>query len=171
MIEDTLVGFVFAFVKILVTIVLSLGAAYSGISFLDKLTRGIDEWKEIKKGNLAVGVLYSAVILSLALLVMPRIEDFVMYVAPNANVSTAFYSLAVTFVNYLLSLFLGVFFIYLTINLLDYVTTDLDEMDALKKGNVTVALIMAVVIISVMIVARFPFENIFVLLKSVEGIL
>lgn len=171
MAQEILIGIILAGLKILSAIVLSAGALYSAISMLDRLTVNIDEWKLIKKGNLAVGLFYSAVMLSIMLFAGPRIADFTMYIQSVMPIELTLYALVLTFVNYLLSILLGTFVVFLTIHVIDRLTQDLDEMAELERGNVAVALIMSVVLIAVMLSATNPAESIFAMIKSVEAIL
>ena len=50
----------------LLVAVLSL---FLAIKVFDKLTKGIDEWKELKKGNMAVAVFLSTIVISVAIMV------------------------------------------------------------------------------------------------------
>jgi uncharacterized membrane protein YjfL (UPF0719 family) len=171
MVQEILIGFILAVLRILSAIVLSAGALYSGISMLDRLTPGIDEWKLIKKGNLAVGLLYATVMLAIMLFTGPRVLDFTMYIQAALPIELTAYALFISFINYLLALLLGTFVIFLTIHIVDRLTHDLDEFAELEKGNVAVALIMSVVLIAVVIAVTSPFESLFGMIKSVESIL
>ena len=165
MIEDIVLQLILAIVKILSAIVLSVAAAYAGISLLDRLTPQIDEWKEIKKGNVAIGLLYASVIIFLVLLVEPQISAFVTAIQPS---STLVPLLLFSFVNYLLSLFFAILAVYLSIYLIDRITVDVEEFVELKNNNVAMALIMAAILIGVALSLRIPFESIFNAMQSIE---
>jgi len=150
--------------KGLSAMVLTAGGLYTGIGVLDRLTAGIEEWKEIQKGNLAVGLFYAAVMLSLVLLIGPRVQEFMILVQPNASLPL----LAFAFVNYLVGLAAAIAVIYFSIHLLNYLTTDLDETAALKKGNVAVSLIMSVVVLAMASATSLAIEAFFITLKSLE---
>lgn len=171
MLQELFIGFILAALRILSAIILSAGALYSGISMLDRLTPGIDEWKLIKKGNLAVGLLYATVMLAVMLFTGPRVLEFTMYIQAALPIELTLYALFMTFVNYVISLLLGIFVIFLTIHIVDRLTHDLDEFAELEKGNVAVALIMSVVLIAVVLSASAPFESFISMVKSVESIL
>lgn len=170
MVQEILIGFILAGLRILSAIVLSAGALYSGISMLDRLTPGIDEWKLIKKGNLAVGLLYATVMLAVMLFTGPRVLDFTMYIQNVLPMELTAYALFISFVNYVLSLLLGIFVIFLTIHIVDRLTHDLEEFAELEKGNVAVALIMSVVLMAVAISASSPIESLFGMIKTAESI-
>jgi uncharacterized membrane protein YjfL (UPF0719 family) len=169
--EMVLIQFFVAVLKLLAAIVLSVGAIYSGIGIFDRMTRGIDEWKELRKGNAAVGILFAAVIISMMLLVSPRIEQFVFYIQPFLPVQTTLLMLAFTFINYLLDVLLSLFIIYLTLNLFDRLTVGLDEMEALKKGNVAVALMIAALLLGVVLAVRVPLDYTFQVVSALEALI
>lgn len=170
-VQELFIQFFVAVLKILGAIVLSIGALYTGIKMLDSLTQGIDEWKEIKKGNLAVGILYTAVIVSLIVLIAPRIDQFVSFIQPALPLQTTVVLLLLAFLNYLLDLLLSIVIIYLTINLINKLTVDLDEMMELKKGNVAVALIMSAILLSVAFVSRFSLDYTFNIINALESLI
>lgn len=166
MVQQIFIQFLVFVVQLVAAIVLSAGALYTGIGMLDRLTPGIDEWKQIKKGNLAVGIFYATVMFSLILLVAPLIGDFIGYLMLPLQP----YALLMTFINYLLGLLAATVIIFLTIHVIDRLTIDLDEMEQLEKGNLAIALIMSVALLSVVYVTSFPFESAFDMLKSMESL-
>lgn len=170
MIQDIVLHLILAIVKIVAAIVLSANAAYVGMSLLDRVTASIDEWKEIKKGNVAVGMLYGAAILSLILLVEPQIFDFVNAISIGLPVPLLLANLVFAMANYFVAIMVGIIVIYLSIHIIDYITPDLEELKELKKGNVAVALLMAVVLIAIAFALRGPFESIFDTIKALESL-
>jgi len=168
MVQELFIAFVVVVLRILFAIVLSAGAVYSGISLLDKLTAGIDEWKEIKKGNIAIAILFTAVMVAVLLIMEPRINDFVGLISAAPDVVLSLELLALSLLNYLLGLLASVILLFLTINLIDRITQDLDEFSELKKGNAAVGLILATAILLVLLVAKGPLETGFTMLKLLE---
>ena len=171
MVKELLISVILAFARLIVSIVLSVGAIHVGMRLLDRLTAGIDEWQEIRKGNAAVGILYATVVICLIILMLPRIEEIVTLIQGQLPWQVTLYYLALTAINYLIDLLLSVFLLYLAVNLLDRLTTDIDEMGALKKGNVAVALIMSAILLAVTLAARVPMESTFLIVKAIEGLL
>lgn len=171
MIQDIVLHLVIAIVKIVAAIAFSVNAAYIGMSLLDKITASIDEWKEIKKGNVAVGLLYGAAILSLILLVEPQIFEFVNAIDFSLPAQLLLAGLVFAMANYFVAIMIGVIVIYLSIHIIDHITPDLEELKELKKGNVAVALIIAVVLIAIAFALRGPFESIFETIKALELLL
>jgi uncharacterized membrane protein YjfL (UPF0719 family) len=166
-----IVEILLAFTRIITALVLSSGALYSGMRLLDRLTQGTDEWKEIKKGNIAFAVLFASVMASTILLVEPRISDLLFYIQGDLPALLTVKLVALMSLNFVAGLFAATFLIYITINLVDRITPDLDEITELKKGNVAVALILSAALLLVTISARAPLETLFSILKDMESVL
>jgi uncharacterized membrane protein YjfL (UPF0719 family) len=58
-----------AFIQLILGIVLAVGAIYLALYILDKLTKGVDEFEEIKKGNIAVALMMGGVIIAVAVII------------------------------------------------------------------------------------------------------
>jgi uncharacterized membrane protein YjfL (UPF0719 family) len=157
-----------ALVRVLAAIILSAGALYSGINLFDRLTSGIEEWKELKKGNLAIGLLLSAVMVSLVLLMESRISEFIYAIRADLDPLTLVALLLFTLLNYVLGIIAGIVLIFLTIHTIDRITPDVDETQELRKGNLAVALLLSAALILVVLAARPPLESAFGILKSLE---
>ena len=164
-----IIFFIAALVRIFVALALSVASLHLALRALDSLTSGIDEWEEIKKGNIAIGLLTLAVLASVILLVGPRIEQLVLSIRPELSLVILGALLAFTLFNFLLSLGAAIFIIFLAFSLVDRLTHDLDEFAELKKGNLAVALLMAGSILLITFVVKVPFDQLFMLLESVES--
>ena len=57
-----------AILQLVLGIVLAVIAIYIALNVLDKLTKGIEEFEEIKKGNVAVAVMMAGVIIAVAVI-------------------------------------------------------------------------------------------------------
>ena len=66
---DGLLAIGVAFIQLILGIVLAVGAIYLALNVLDKLTKGVDEFEEIKKGNVAVALMMGGVIIAVAVLI------------------------------------------------------------------------------------------------------
>jgi uncharacterized membrane protein YjfL (UPF0719 family) len=64
-----ILAIVWGFVQLIIALALAVAAQYAGLSVLNKLTKDIDEWMELKKGNVAVGVVMAAVVIAIAAVV------------------------------------------------------------------------------------------------------
>jgi uncharacterized membrane protein YjfL (UPF0719 family) len=66
---DGLLAICVAFIQLILGIVLAVGAIYLALTVLDRLTQGVDEFNEIKKGNVAVALMMGGVIISVAVII------------------------------------------------------------------------------------------------------
>lgn len=161
MVKEFLVQLFFDILKVFASMLLSVFALYQGMKLLDRLTIGIEEWEEIKKGNIAVGMLYAAVILSIVMLSSTTIEQFVFFLSPSSNIARSLILLMLSLLLYVLNLLASIIIIYLTFTLVDKLTVDVEEIKELKKGNVAVALILSIIIIAVAFIVRTPLSDVF----------
>jgi uncharacterized membrane protein YjfL (UPF0719 family) len=145
-------------VQLVISIVLAIVALYIGFVVLNKITKGIDEEKELAKGNVAVGILVASVFVAIALVV----ESGVMGLSSGINkaLSIGIFSLdglllvGMAVLQLVLGIVLAIAAIYLALKVLDKLTKGVEEFEELKKGNVAVALEMAGVIIAVAVIIQ-----------------
>ena len=64
-----ILAIIWGFVQLIIALALAVAAQYAGLSVLNKLTKDIDEWNELKKGNVAVAVIMAAVVIAIAAVV------------------------------------------------------------------------------------------------------
>ncbi len=55
--------------ELAISLLVAVFSLFLAIKVFDKLTHGIDEWAELKKGNMAIAIVMSAVIIGIALMV------------------------------------------------------------------------------------------------------
>ncbi len=145
-------------VQLVIAILFAVVALYIGFAVLGKITKGIDEEKELVKGNAAVGIIVASVFVAIALVVQSGVSG--LSVGINKALSVGIFSadgilaIVVAFVQLLLGIVLAVAAIYLALNILDRLTGGIEEFEELKKGNVAVALEMAGVIIAVAVIIQ-----------------
>jgi len=145
-------------VQLVIAIVFAVVALYVGFAVLGKITKGIDEEKELAKGNVAVGILVASVFVAIALVVQSGVSG--LSVGINKALNVGILSLdgmtivGIALIQLVLGIVLAVGAIYLALNILDKLTKGVEEFEELKKGNVAVALEMAGVIIAVAVIIQ-----------------
>lgn len=153
-----LVNAVFGLIQLIIAILFAVVALYIGFLVLGWITKGIDEEKELAKGNAAVGILVASVFIAIALVVQSGVSG--LSVGINMALSAGLFSadgiltIVVAILQLLLGIVLAIGAIYLALNILDRLTTGVNEFEELKKGNVAVALEMAGVIIAVAVIVQ-----------------
>ncbi len=139
-------------IQLVIAIILAVVALYIGFSVYGKITKGIDEQKELAKGNVAVGILIASVFIAIGIVVQSGVAGV------SSGISKALagdpLALVVSVVQLILGIILAVAAIYLALNVLDKLTEGVEEFEELKKGNVAVALEMAGVIITTAIIIQ-----------------
>ncbi len=146
--------------QLVIAIVLAVVALYIGFSVLGKITKGIEEEKEIAKGNAAVGILVASVFIAIGIVVQSGVAGIskgitAAIAAFNAGDGlTGMVIILVSVLQLILGIVLAIIAIYIALNILDKLTKGIEEFEELKKGNVAVALEMAGVIITVAIIIQ-----------------
>lgn len=151
---DIFAGLGIAVVQLVIGLALAMGSVYLGIRMFDKLTEGVDEMAELKKGNVAIAILLGAIIFSIANIVEGGVSALTNSIVPSLSGVQVAAALVIGVVNLIVGLILAIFSIYIAINVLDKITVGIDEFKELKKGNVAVAIIMAAVLFAVSFVIK-----------------
>jgi uncharacterized membrane protein YjfL (UPF0719 family) len=152
--ENVVVGLI----QLVISIIFAVLALYIAFAVLGKITKGINEEKELAKGNAAAGIIVASVFVAIALVVQSGVSG--ISVGINKALSVGILSvdglLAVgtAFIQLILGIVLAVAAIYLALNILDKLTKGVDEFEEIKKGNVAVALMMGGVIIAVAVIIQ-----------------
>ena len=153
-----LINAVVGIIQLVIAIILAVVALYIGFSVLGKITKGIDEEKEIAKGNTAVGILVASVFIAIGIVVQSGVSGISVGISQAIKAglmsSVGIAIIVVSIVQLLLGIVLAIVAIYLALNILDKLTKGIEEFEELKKGNVAVALEMAGVIITVAIIIQ-----------------
>jgi uncharacterized membrane protein YjfL (UPF0719 family) len=145
-------------VQLIIAVIFSVIALYIGFKILAKITKNIDQEKELAKGNPAVGIIVAAVFVAIALVVQSGVSGLSVGINKAASVGLlsldGLLAIGVAFIQLIIGIVLAIAAIYLALYILDKLTGREDEFDEIKKGNVAVALEMAGVIIAVAVVIQ-----------------
>src|SRR5512139_1198139 len=148
---DIVTAFV-GLIQLVIAILLAVVALYIGYSTFSKITKGIDEIQELKKGNVAVGIIIAAIFFAIAIVIQSGVAGISIGIT-NA-LAGDWWSLVAAFIQLILGIILAIATIYLALNILDRLTKGINEFEELKKGNVAVALMMAGVIVATAIIIQ-----------------
>ena len=148
---DIVTAFV-GLIQLIIAILLALVALYIGYSTFSTITKGIDEIQELKKGNVAVGIIIAAIFFAIAIVIQSGVAGISIGIT-NA-LAGDWWSLAAAFIQLILGIILAIATIYLALNILDRLTKGINEFEELKKGNVAVALMMAGVIVATAVIIQ-----------------
>lgn len=148
----TIESIIIGIVQLIIAAVLAIVSLYIGFAMLDRMTSKIDEEKELAKGNVAVGILVASIFVSIAIVVQSGVEG--ISIGLRGAVDGNIYSLIASIIQLILGMILAVSGIYLSLNIFDKLTKEIDEFEEIRKGNVAVALEMAGVIIAVALIIQ-----------------
>ncbi|HPA07475.1 MAG TPA: DUF350 domain-containing protein [Methanoregulaceae archaeon] len=148
---DIVTAFV-GLIQLIIAILLAVVALYIGYSTFSKITKGIDEIQELKKGNVAVGIIIAAIFFAIAIVIQSGVAGISIGIT-NA-LAGDWWSLIAAFIQLILGIILAIATIYLALNILDRLTKGINEFEELKKGNVAVALMMAGVIVATAVIIQ-----------------
>ncbi|MCX8174741.1 MAG: DUF350 domain-containing protein [Candidatus Micrarchaeota archaeon] len=84
---EMLAAFVIGLVNLLLGVVLAVFSIYIAINILDKITVGIDEFKELKKGNVAVAIIMAAVLFAVSFVIRGAVAGMAAALSPTALAS------------------------------------------------------------------------------------
>ena len=130
-----------ALLRLVLAIVFAIVGLYIASWVLGRLTKGIDEWKEIGRGNRAVAIYVAGIFISVAIIVGPGVIGLFR--------TFDLVGIVVGFVQLLLALALAVVMQYIGLAVFGKLTKELDEWAELKKGNDAVGIVMAAIVIAI----------------------
>ena len=130
-----------ALLRLVLAIVFAILGLYIASWVLGKLTKGIDEWEAIEKGNHAVAIYVAGIFISVAIIVAPGVIGLFR--------TFDLIGIAVGFVQLVLALALAVVMQYIGLWVFGKLTKELDEWTELKKGNTAVGIVMAAIVIAI----------------------
>jgi uncharacterized membrane protein YjfL (UPF0719 family) len=139
LIDLVLVGL--AILRLVLAIVFAVAGLYIASWVLGKLTKGLDEWEEIGKGNSAVAIYVAGIFISVAIIVGPGVIGLFR--------TFDLVGIIVGFVQLVLALALAVAMQYIGLSFLGRLTKGFDEWAELKKGNVAVGIVVAAIVIAI----------------------
>ena len=153
----------FSGVQFVVAIIVAAIVAYLSVWLFNKATRGLDEWNELRKGNLAVGVVLGATIIGVGLVLRPALAPLGLNL-DAAPVDAVAYRILLHGVQVLVGIVLAVVSLGLSVWLFTRLTGSIDEWAEIGRGNVAIAAVLAGVIIATALITSTTLEAVLALL-------
>ena len=141
-----------AFLRLVLAIIFAIAGLYIASWVLGKVTKEIDEWEEIRKGNHAVAIYMAGIFISVAIIVGPGIIG--LFRTLDAV------GIVLGFVQLVLALILAVIMQYVGLSVLGRLTKEVEEWKELKKGNVAIGIVMASIVIAISTIVAQGVESI-----------
>jgi len=146
------------------TVVVAGLVAYLSVWLFERITRDIDESAELRRGNLAVGIVMGAIVIAVGLIMRPALQN--PLIAADVGRARPLYELLVNAVGVLVALFLAVVAMGGAVWLFTRLTKDLDEWTELAQGNQAVALLLAGVVLAVALLTATAVDRIVTVLTD-----
>ncbi|MEM4133604.1 MAG: DUF350 domain-containing protein [Candidatus Micrarchaeia archaeon] len=146
--------------QIFIGILFAVLSVYLGLRFYDKMTKGIDEIKELKKGNIAVAIILASLILSIGNIVKQGVAQFDNILLRGVSIPLFIISFIMAIIQLGVVVLIAILAIYVAIRVLDSMTVGIDELGEIKNGNIAVAIIVAAVIYLVSLVVSSAIADI-----------
>jgi uncharacterized membrane protein YjfL (UPF0719 family) len=145
-------------IQLFCAIAISVLALYLGFRTFNKITKDIDEVKELARGNVAMGILVAAIFVAIALVVQSGVQGIVVG-AGKASADGIFTTDGIIDLSFaVFQLVAGVLLaagaIYLALKIFIRLNDQIDEFNEIKKGNIAVALMMAGMILAVAVIVH-----------------
>jgi uncharacterized membrane protein YjfL (UPF0719 family) len=153
----------FSGVQFLVAIVAAAIVAYLSIWLFDKATRGLDEWNELRKGNLAVGVVLGAMLIGVGIVLRPALAPLALNLDATTTDAVA-YRILLHGVQVLVGIVLAVVSLGLSLWLFTRLTGSIDEWAEIGRGNVAIAAVLAGVIVATALITSTTMDAVLVLI-------
>ena len=140
------------------TVVVAGLVTFLGVWIFERTTRDLDEWDELRRGNMAVGIVMAAIVVAVGIIVRPALQD--PLIVADVGQSRPLYDLFMNAIGLLIALLLAVAAVGLAIWLFTRLTTDLDEWAELADGNHAVSALMAGVVLAVALLTATAVDRI-----------
>lgn len=148
-------------IEVILSLMTCLFIFIIGYQFFDLLTKQIDETRELKENNIAVGIILGSFILGIMLImgsaIQPAAETLRNLISmSDVRAIPVLIGISRMLLFYFLSGLLSFLILWFTLNIFMMMTTDMDEMKLIKENNYSVALLMGVFIISISMLLITP---------------
>lgn len=139
--------------QLLLSLVIGVFFIYAAVRVFQKLTRGINETEELKKNNIAVGILNAAIAFSIIIIVKNSMESSITIFSntlrnPDAEFLTYLKTALLMLGHIILAGIIAIAIIYTALRIFMHLTKDLDELGEIKENNIAVSIFLSVIIVT-----------------------
>ncbi len=153
----------FTGVQFIVAIIAAAIVAYLSVWLFDKATRSLDEWNELRKGNIAVGIILGAAIIGVGIVLRPALAPLGLNLDATPADAVA-YRILLHGVQVLLGVVLAIVSLGLSLWLFTRLTGSIDEWAEIGRGNVAIAAVLAGVILATALITSTTMDSIVALI-------
>ena len=151
--------------QLVISVITAALVAFLSIWLFDKTTRGIDDWNELRKGNVAVGVVLAAIIVGVGIILRPGLAPAALNLDVGPG-NAVVIRLAVQLIQILIGLLLSIVSIGAALWIFTRLTGAIDEWAEIGRGNVAIAIVLAGVVIATALIVSTALDAILLMLVS-----
>ncbi len=151
--------------QLVISVITAALVAFLSIWLFDKTTRNIDEWNELRKGNVAVGVVLASLIVGVGIILRPGLAPAALNLDVGPG-NAVVIRLAVQLIQILIGLLLSVVSIGTALWIFTRLTGSIDEWAEIGRGNVAIAIVLAGVVIATALIVSTALDAILLMLVS-----
>ena len=151
--------------QLVISVITAALVAFLSIWLFDKTTRGLDEWNELRKGNVAVGVVLASLIVGVGIILRPGLAPAALNLDVGPG-NAVVIRLAVQLIQILIGLLLSVVAIGTALWIFTRLTGAIDEWAEIGRGNVAIATVLAGVVIATALIVSTALDAILLMLVS-----
>lgn len=146
-----LLGLALGVIQLIIGLSIAAFAINKGFAIVGKMLDGINIWSEVKKRNLAVAALAAGVVIAYTNVIGSGIEAMTQGVGSLATLKLGAGLSAIIggIVSLIVSISVASFAITVTFRVMDKLTTDINEKDEFRQGNVALGIVYAGIMIGV----------------------
>ncbi len=136
-----------SFVQLLFALIVAALGGYGAYRLFSHLTKGMDEAAELRKGNVAVGIVVMSVMVAMGIVLQAGISgissgiDYALRVGLMTPMGLI--SIGVAFLQFIVGAVLAVVSVLFSFTVFNRLTREVEEFDEVAKGNIAIALLMA----------------------------
>ncbi len=149
--------------QLVISIVVAAAAAYLSIWLFDKTTRDIDEWNELRKGNLAVGIVLGTIVVGVGVVMRPALAPLTLNLDATLPDAVAL-RILLHGVQVIVGLVLAVVSIGFSLWIFTRLTGAIDEWAEIARGNTAIAVVLAGVIVATALIVSTTMEAVLALI-------
>lgn len=146
-----MIDIVLGLFELVLSVFLGVLTTWFAFRRFSKLTRTIDEIAELKKNNIAIGILLGSTVLSVALVVKetsdPVASSLQTAVRNGLSVAAVLEVAAIGIGIIAVAMVMAIAAIWLALRIFLRLTRDIDELSEIKANNVAVAIVLGCVIV------------------------
>jgi uncharacterized membrane protein YjfL (UPF0719 family) len=148
-----MIDLVIGLAELALSLLLAFLTTWFAFKRFSRLTRDVEEMKELRANNTAVGILLGSTVLSIALVVRqaayPMISSLETVVHKGLSFMGVLKGIGVAAASITLSMIIALLAIWTAVRLFLRLTKEIDEMAEIRRNNVAVAIVLGCLIIVV----------------------